>query len=70
MNSNYPPGTWAGDPAAPWNKGKNAWENEVCEECLHFYRHPEDKHGLGFCSTCTDWLYGDDGACCEFEPLY
>lgn len=30
--SNYPPGTWAGDPRAPWNAPDPDLE---CDECGH-----------------------------------
>lgn len=33
MPDNYPSGTWAGDPNAPWNKSECA----VCsDECVHY----------------------------------
>jgi hypothetical protein len=31
-NSNYPPGTWEGDPRAPWNQ-PDPWEGRTCGEC-------------------------------------
>ena len=30
--SNYPPGTWEGDPRAPWNE-PDPWEGRTCGEC-------------------------------------
>lgn len=34
MGGNYPPGTWAGDPNAPWNKPECA----VCSDDCVYYR--------------------------------
>ena len=37
-NSNYPPGTWEGDPAAPWNEPRDPWEGRTCGECRMLVR--------------------------------
>jgi hypothetical protein len=32
---NYPPGTWSGDPRAPWNRASDA-EDRWCGDCKWF----------------------------------
>lgn len=41
MNDNYPPGTWAGDPNAPWNQE----EPIGCSECRH-WRSDDGEYGI------------------------
>ncbi len=39
MSGNYPPGTWEGDPRAPWNQDEERPERDIeirylrCKEC-------------------------------------
>ena len=33
-NDNLPPGTWGGDPRAPWN-APDPWEGRECGDCRH-----------------------------------
>lgn len=35
-DANLPPGTWDGDPRAPWNQPE-PWEGHICFQCKHFW---------------------------------
>ena len=56
--SNYPDGTWAGDPNAPWNAPDP--EPLVCNGCG--YEDEDDSHDGDDCPNC------EDGTLCEREP--
>lgn len=61
MNSNYPDGTWEGDPSAPWNQPEEE-EDYYCESCVHYHEYPHrdaDKWGDsilydGICARCFE----------------
>lgn len=51
MTDNYPPGTWGGDPFAPWN----APDPPECPEC-----YAEAEPDWKFCPYCGTRLEGGD----------
>lgn len=51
MASNLPPGTWEGDPAAPWNR-PDPWEGRECSECCYCWP--------------TKMLDGSETRCCVY----
>lgn len=53
MSSNYPPGTWEGDPRAPWNQ-----EDPICcSECVYWF---SDDGEQGICCRLLEEA-DDDG---------
>ncbi len=69
--SNYPHGTWAGDPNAPWNQPCIREDDcEVCGQREGELEHPDLGH---ICYECWPkcWICGEravpgsEGPCCE-----
>ncbi len=57
--SNYPPGTWSGDPSAPWNQPDmpnfNSTKMGVCDHCENENCSEGEMqwlNGQGLCETC------------------
>ena len=55
MLSNYPDGTWAGDPNAPWNKPERA----VCSDDCVYYRLCPCGNNI-YCIANDEFYYVED----------
>ena len=70
--NNYPPGTWEGDPFAPWNEA-DPWEGHECRECVYCVHVPGAHKEACVAravldSECgLDFVNEDDAACEVFE---
>lgn len=63
--SNYPPGTWAGDPRAPWNQEDPADAPVTrCADCAEYHAVPDVgckcEWPMGFCTACGEYVEGDE----------
>lgn len=59
MSSNYPEGTWGGDPRAPWNQEE---PTHVCERCMLCKDVRAARSGLGlYVGTCVREVWEAEG---------
>lgn len=66
--TNYPDGTSASDPCAPWNQ-ESQWEHEHCHKCVYFYHIPKDMcdTNIGFCSNFGEYVEEEEDACSDWK---
>ncbi len=69
-NDNYPDGTWAHDPRAPWNQRTPAESGRTCGGCsAHYIAAPEGwaEIGFGWCPERYDYVRATDEACGDWS---